>query len=306
MAKNNLMQVLVKMAGRLKSLKIIAFGLLLSGPVCVNALELTNFRGATLVADQTSDGDYSVPLGPMRNINGNWQPESERLVQGVMSRSLLELPRNHSLTEVMQQYFSQLQRQDATPLYVCQGHTCGSSASWANEFFNDRRLYGLDQYQELLVFQQLDSEGATLATVYGVTRGNQRSYVLVDVVSVDFNSAINQEPDAKTVEVILKGQRYLSLPVQLQGGKWQMSDALTASITQTLKTSPSLKLALVVVDHRDEKLATNLAKSSDIAEQIKTQIISQQIDTARIEVHGLGSLVPAGESTVSAWLIGTR
>lgn len=274
--------------------------------VGLNALDLVPFSGSQQIDQSNNEGDYIVALGPMRNINSRWRAEDERLVQGNVDRFVYELPRAHDLSEIMQTYYSQLQRFEATPLFVCQGHNCGSSASWANEHFSERRLYGLDQFQDLAVFQVIQEQEVTLVTIYGVTRGNQRSYLLVDLVKIDSSNVIDQIPTVKTVESILKGRRYLPLPLNTADGKYVLTDGYGTVIAQFLKSSPSTNIALVVSDHREKRLDKNIASSVEVAEALEVQLQEAGIADNRIEIHGLGNLLPGKENAVAAWVMSVR
>ncbi len=285
---------------------VLTFFCALCSTLSVNALELVPFPGSNLVDESNNNGDYVVALGPMRNINSRWRAENEQLIQGEVSRIVYELPRTHDLSEVMQSYYAQLQRFDATPLFICQGHTCGSSASWANEHFEERRLYGLDQFQDLAVFQVIQEQEVTLATIYGVTRGNQRSYLLIDLVKIDSSRVIDQTPTVKTVESIIKGKRYLPLPINLVEGEFILTEGFGAVLGQFLKSSPSTNIALVVSDHRNDRLSQNIDNSTGIAESLYQQLQSAGIAANRIEVHGVGNLIPGKKNAVAAWVMSVR
>lgn len=263
-----------------------------------SAIELTFFPGASLLDSKTIEGGYNLALGPMRNINSQWQPETEQLLEGSGTRDIYELPRNRSIKEALASYQQQLQLAGAAPLFICSGHNCGSSASWANQHFNDRRLYGLDQFQHLIAYRLKENGAEHVIVVYVVTRGNQRSYLLVD----NFISLqdVARLPNVDTLRTLLEDDQRLLVPLQFTSGKWALNDEYAALLNRLLKLDPTLKLVLVVSDHRAQSLDKNIEQSKIIGGELQKSLSASSGD--RVRVEGVGNLVPKRDSEVMVWL----
>ncbi|BFM07601.1 hypothetical protein GCM10025791_00600 [Halioxenophilus aromaticivorans] len=249
------------------------------------------------------DDVYRLALTTLRNVNGQWRAPDEQTLTGNGMRAVYELPRNTDLQLAMQSYHQQLQLAGATPLFACSGHRCGSSSSWANEYFSDRRLYGLDQFQRFASYQIKGEQGDTVVVLYAVTRGNQRSYLLFD----QFNAVnrVNQTPSIDTLKTLLdEGQRF-ELPILLSEGQWRVQEDYLALVQRLLKTEPTTKLALVVTDYRNTGLDNNLANSKAIGIALAQQIEAQS-KAGRIRVEGIGSLAPIRRQQIDVWLLSYR
>src|SRR5690606_13309882 len=77
-----------------------------------------------------------------------------------------------------------LLKQDAELLYWCEGRDCGSSSLWANEIFQRSMLYGPEASQAFLL-ARLPTESDALVALYGITRGNGKSYLQAEQLQVD-------------------------------------------------------------------------------------------------------------------------
>jgi len=83
---------------------------------------------------------------------------------------LYKFGRGESLEPIYNHYEQQL-KDSASILYECTGRTCGSSNAWANNFFNDYRLYGADSNQTLLVVANEDDLNTEYQVLYLNRRG---------------------------------------------------------------------------------------------------------------------------------------
>jgi hypothetical protein len=151
----------------LKALCILGLGLVSSYGYSNQTLE--QFKGANLIKhDQSSQVDYALPLANLKKSARTWIPIKAKQVQGELSSSLFKFGRNESLLPIYDFYRKQMTA-SSNILYECSGRTCGSSNAWANNFFNDYRLYGADANQYLLVV-----DGATQGSGYQVLYLNRR------------------------------------------------------------------------------------------------------------------------------------
>lgn len=153
----------------LKALCILGLGLVSSYGYSNQTLE--QFKGANLIKhDQSSQVDYAIPLANLKKSARTWIPIKAKQVQGELSSSLFKFGRNESLLPIYDFYRKQMTA-SSNILYECSGRTCGSSNAWANNFFNDYRLYGADANQYLLVVEQESTEGSGYQVLYLNRRG---------------------------------------------------------------------------------------------------------------------------------------
>ena len=264
------------------------------------AIDLNAFPGARVIESLQQEQDYELALGPMKNINGNWQPDISLLVTGLLERSIYELPRSRSLEEILANYQKQLKSYKAKPLFVCSGHNCGSSGSWANLHFGQRSLYGLDQTQHYLVYQVEQQHHSQIVVIYLVTRGNKRSYLLVDQISVE--GPVDHQLSSQTVETLLASGQRLSLMANTAGDNWVLDDNVIAIVARVMKLSPSIKLVVVASDYRSNNLDKNLEQSKNIAQQAVQQLIKLGADSGRLRAEGIGNLADTEEQGVGVWV----
>jgi len=119
---------------------------------------LKEYRGMEVIKnDVIENSEYNLPLSNLKRLGRGWQPTKSILLQGNRTTSLYKLGRSVELNNVYKHYRQELATNSAI-LYECSGRDCGNSNVWANNFFNDYRLYGADDNQFLLVTQnQTDS-----------------------------------------------------------------------------------------------------------------------------------------------------
>lgn len=143
--------------------------------------ELIQYKGADLVKyDLQSQSDYLLPLANLKKSARTWIPIQSQEVSGNISSSLFQFSRNESLEPIYRFYKKQLS--DGNVLYECQGRTCGSSNAWANNFFNEYRLYGPDANQSLLVVESLSKETTQYHVLYLNRRGAGDVMLRIDSV----------------------------------------------------------------------------------------------------------------------------
>lgn len=132
-----------------KLISLSVFGLSCAQAIAADSFE--PYKGAALIKfEQEKQSEYSIPLANLKKSGRSWVPIRAEIVQGDISSNLFQFARDVDLTRLYDFYKNQLS--DASSiLYECQGRTCGSSNAWANNFFNDYRLYGADANQSLLV-----------------------------------------------------------------------------------------------------------------------------------------------------------
>ena len=153
----------------IKALSLLGLSLLSSYAYSIQ--ELDQFKGANLIKyDQATQVDYALPLANLKKSARTWIPIKAKQVQGELTSSLFKFGRNESLLPIYNFYKKQL-TEDSDILYECNGRTCGSSNAWANNFFNDYRLYGADANQYLLVVADESEKDNDYQVLYLNRRG---------------------------------------------------------------------------------------------------------------------------------------
>jgi len=153
---------------------------------------LNQYKGADLIKfEQESQADYSLPLANLKKSARAWIPIKSKLVQGDITSSLYKFGRGESLEPIYQHYKQQL-LSSASVLYECSGRTCGSSNAWANNFFNDYRLYGADSNQTLLVVANEDELNTEFKVLYLNRRGAGDVMLRLDSI-ISHNSTENAD-----------------------------------------------------------------------------------------------------------------
>jgi hypothetical protein len=281
----------------------VLIAIILLSCASVQALEMTPFANASIVRSSGGEGQYLLGLGPMRNVNGDWQPENTARILGRWDRTVFELPRDGSSTLGYQHYANQLMQAQAKVLFACSGHTCGSSASWASDHFSARELYGLDQTQQYGVFQWTEQGQIRIAVVYAVTRGNNRNYLLVDNLVTE--NPVTQQPSLETIRELLVQNRPVFLTVS-QDDDWQVNDTTLDILAELLLAVPRLALTVVVAETRQSTLASNAQVSQEAAQSIVTALIERGAEATRVEAVGVGSYLPVRGEPLSVWVIGEQ
>lgn len=246
---------------------------------------------------EPQQGAYTLALGPWKKVNNQWRTERERRVEGLLGRTTLEAPERFSVEEVYQRVYAELQRHEARPLFTCRGLDCGSSAAWANNHFDVKQLYGLDQHQYYGVWELTDVEGNLFyVTTYVIQRGNQRIYVQLDQLQVpaEEQNAVVARP--ATLLESLKQQGYFVIPgLVWQGGKLSLAPEHVKAVAEALQHDPWLKVRVVGHDYGAGGPDQQVARSLQAAQQVQKAMIDAGVDAKRVSAHGVGSLAPAGK-----------
>lgn len=150
---------------------------------------LKQYRGIqTIKSDVIKNTDYVIPLDNLKRLGRDWLPTNSKLLQGDLISSLYELGRGEELDHVYSFYRKQL-TDEAKVLYECLGRDCGGSNAWANNFFDDYRLYGADENQFLLVTEKNSN---LYQVLYINRRGAGDVMVRLDRVVVEDNEPVMQ------------------------------------------------------------------------------------------------------------------
>lgn len=179
------------------------------------------------------------PLSAVQRISSQLRIERELLVTGRLRALTYRLPDEHSPREALAAARHALLGQGAQLLYWCEGRQCGSSSQWANAIFANAKLYGPEERQGYQLLRLAAPHADSVLVLYGITRGNRRSYLHVE--QVDSQTTLPQTlPAAATLLRLLREDGRLALP-QLQAVDAEWSDLLarTLNLDSTLLVSLS-------------------------------------------------------------------
>lgn len=162
------------------NLCVIGLGLLSSHAYSSDVIK--QYKGADLIKfDQQVQSEYSLPLANLKKSARTWIPIDSKLVQGDITSSLFKFGRAERLEPIYRFYKDQL-LDTASVLYECEGRTCGSSNAWANNYFNDYRLYGADANQSLLVVANEAKSSSDYKVLYLNRRGAGDVMLRIDTI----------------------------------------------------------------------------------------------------------------------------
>jgi hypothetical protein len=189
------------------------------------------YKGADLIKfDQQSHSEYALPLANLKKSARAWIPIKAKQVQGDISSSLYKFGREERLEPIYRYYKKQL-IDSADILYECNGRTCGSSNAWANNFFNDYRLYGADSNQSLLVV----ASNLELDTQYTVLYLNRRGAGDV-VLRLD---TIRSQSDKDTNNIVFQVNLNEQVSIRRYLDTVSEGTSIYAIVTSSLNLTPS-------------------------------------------------------------------
>lgn len=259
------------------------------------SLPLAEYPHATTVFESREQAeDYRLTLGELKKANSQWRAEREQRLGGELYRRTFELDAGITATEVFEYYRQQLVQLKGRELFHCQSRRCGSSNSWANTRFRIKQLYGLDQSQLYSAYEVI-AEGQQRAYValYGVRRGNKRSYVQLDVLTTDQYVAISSSPDV-IVQRLSEGQVF-SLP-GIRDEEQLLESVHLESLKSVLSQRRHWTIALVGHNFSKLPLSQQREKSLTLAQGVREQLLALGVKPGRVHAFGVGGLMPVDES----------
>ncbi|QLF94970.1 DUF4892 domain-containing protein [Pseudomonas sp. ABC1] len=199
------------------------------------------------------------PQDAIRRISGQLRMSAQVVRSGELTRITYQLPAAHSGMEAFTQARQALLDSGGQLLFWCEGRECGSSSLWANEVFGRSSLYGPDAQQGYLLVRDEQS----LYALYGITRGNGRSYLQVERLATE-QSVADILPTAATLLRQLRSAGALQL-AHLSGEPQAPWVAVLASM---LRLDSTLRVVL----------------SGDSAEAWRDALVNERIRASRLEV----------------------
>lgn len=227
---------------------------------------IERYRGAWIVRyAQQDDVDYRLPLGGIEQVNGVERPEDSELLTGHLTRITYRLQEGTRTRKIADFYQELLASLDAKIRYECRGRACGSSNYWANEVFDNSRLYGLAAAQHYIA---AELPGLSLA-IYITERGNRRIYVQVEAIETDSTARLITQLDIQGHVVLATDQ----LP---------QTDAL-----QRLLGALDGRDVALVIHHRGDDFGAALAAARKVQSEL-SGVIPQSVDS-----YAVGRYIPS-------------
>ncbi len=274
---------------------IFLWMLLLNSPFS-QAAPLVHYPHATnLIQAHADTDDYLLTLGALKKVNGQWRSDREVRLSGELVRNTFELDAGHNVQEVFEYYRRQLIQLGAREIFLCHARDCGSSNSWANNRFAIKQLYGLDQHQSYSVFTVSNERTTEYVVLYGVLRGNKRSYVHVESIQSPVDL------DLFSSSAVIENQ------LQLQGvfalsdiGASGISEAQLKELVKVLRGNVRWQLAVVGINRESIPSDGQLDLSLKMAKAVESRLLALGVAPSRITAAGIGALVPASMSVAGA------
>ena len=141
------------------------------------------------------------------------------------------------------------------------------------------------------MFALVNGETTEYIVLYGVLRGNKRSYIHVD--NIDSLVSIELFSSREVIESQLQARQGFVITDIAQDG---LPVEQVKAFSEALKQNRQWQVAIVGVNREPAKLGQQLERSVEVAQAIEAQLIAAGIDSARLTSQGIGSLVPASLS----------
>jgi len=241
------------------------------------SLQLNPFPQSQLISsEQRQEPDYRLMLSGIMKINGRIRTDRDQRLQASLSRMTWQLPDGYDPQSGFSFLRAQLDDRGAQVMFECSGRQCGPSSIWANDVFDQSRLYGIDNTQ-FYAAMRLDQAHVAL---YAVRRGNGRVFLHMDVLE-------NESQTVSDPVAVLAQQGY----VELQN--WpESSDRTVASVLDMMQGMPNQELWLVV-HWQGQDLELTLRQSQEAADRLLRQVVDKGGDVRQLKARGVGSLVPS-------------
>lgn len=178
------------------------------------------------------------PKSSLQRIGGRLRMEAQVSASGELTAITYLLSDTHSATDAFAQAKHALLQQEAELLFWCEGRDCGSSSLWANSIFERSLLYGPESQQAYLL-ARFPGSPDSLVVLYGITRGNGRSYLQVEQL-VPADALGELLPTPATLLRLLKDTGKLNL------SRWPDSplDPWTQLLVRTLQQDSTLQVSI--------------------------------------------------------------
>ena len=255
--------------------------------------QLMRYPGAYISGfNRTQAAQQRLPLGPIKRVGRELRLDASRRLVAERTQVTYRMPDESDLQEVFDHYRRRVEGGRGEVLFLCQGRSCGSSNSWANQIFHIPTLYGPEDSQRLLV-AAFEEESAYLL-VYAIRRGTRRLFVHLEWFALSGEQP-DLLPDAATLGAQLKRQGYLPLTwLKFSAADQLLNPEALQTLADLWQGNAGLRVYLVGHLQGDADLPDLLERSRQRAEAVSLELYELGIATDRIQPRGLGPLAPSG------------
>lgn len=123
--------------------------------------------------------NFPLPLGAMKKVRGVWQLDESVAVSGELTRTTWSV-RGEEVTDLFESLLAEL-GEGAELRWRCIGRSCGNAAEWASRVYQERLLYGRDEYMR---YAAIELPGVGWLTLFCAARTADRQYLHLDVFRV--------------------------------------------------------------------------------------------------------------------------
>ncbi len=218
-----------------------------------------------------SDRAHQILLSTPKRISNTLTIEKEQRVAGVRTNTLLKMRPGFSELEAYRYYLGLLSDQGEL-LYSCEQRGCGSSNHWANNIFNERRLYGRDSDQYYVAGKLALGGVKHWFSVYIVQNGRKDQYIYLSSI-----------PDTDSLDMSdwQRGMHFAKTP---------LSKGTIEFIRDSLSQGSGLKM--FVVGHSakpSSKVAASESQGMEVANKAADYLKRELEEFAgRIDVRSVG------------------
>lgn len=266
-------------------------------PASAEALSVAPYAHSTLSSSDTFiDEDYLVPNSVPRRINNQLRIENELRVDVTGLKETYRINDGHTTEQAFNHYLSKLKQLNAKILYQCASRDCGRSSSWAQNIFNNSKLYGEDASQFYLSASVQQGEQQWLVSVYAVERGNRRVYAHIETLK------LNTSLSSGVIQLSSNDKNQMFVFSYGVNGVVSINPKL-ADINKIIDLSKSnTEAKIYIVGHSQEGYSSTqkaLTRSEEAADQVSSLLKKRGVDGDRLMVIGVGPLVPYGQGVHS-------
>jgi len=270
----------------------LAFLSLLTAADMAVAVELVDQR--KVFQSRLTDAEYRIAVGAIKKVNAAMDIEREITVRADVQRTTYEFERSVSVNRAWSAVEDHLVAEKRL-LFACDGLACGSSNSWANDIFEIKQLYGLDQSQKYRVYA-LKKQPNTFKIAYFVQRGNKRVYAQIDSVeALDKSLAIAPSASAIASQLANKGYYSISLNVDSEQSTIAFDEEEFDALVDVLRTKPLTKYYVVGHSYLSDELDKNRQQSEKYALALVEQLDAKRVRKNRFTTESVGNLAPDEE-----------
>lgn len=247
-------------------------------------------------SDTFEDEDYLVPNSVPKRINNQLRIENELRVDVTGLKETYRINDGHTTEQAFNHYLSKIKQLKANILYQCASRDCGRSSSWAQNIFNNSKLYGEDGSQFYLSASINKDSQQWLVSVYAVERGNRRVYAHVEILKLN-------TPLSSDVAPLSSGDKHPIFVFSYGVNGVVSINPTLADINKIIELSRSdTEAKIYIVGHLQEGYSNTqkaLNRSEEAAEQMSSLLKKRGVDADKITVIGVGPLVPYGKGVHS-------